>query len=303
MLKKGLIYTPAVLRKCFPAGYLGSVRFYKNLILLLVVAAIAVPTGFAIYFGSQLARQQDQPPTVPDSTVDIAALYAETLDYQQIFPDFYAPESYEATVRRSGVAYLTFDSVPSAHTADILDILAQEGVKATFFISGGEDADMLRAIAEAGHTLGMLSWSGDYLSVYASVEAYLTDMEQVYQYIKDTTGTAPTVFRFLGGSINSYNTAIYHQLIAEMLRRGFVPYDWNVTVGQRARQQNADLTVQEMMAPLYQLDRAVITLPDDGTDLAVRLLPGLLDALTDHGYTLTPLDSTIKPVVFAYPRS
>lgn len=38
-----------------------------------------------------------------------------------------------------------------------------------------------------------------------------------------------TIFRFPGGSINAYNSTIFQELIAEMLRRGYTYYDWNVT--------------------------------------------------------------------------
>ncbi len=283
-------------------GYIGSVRFYKNLILLFVIVAIAVPTGLAIYFSSELEEVEDRTPTVPDSSVDITALNAEALSYQLLFEDFYAPQAYGATERPSGTVYLTFDGAPTDRTDEILAILAEKGVQATFFVTGGEEADTLRAIAEAGHTLGMLSWSGDYLTIYTSVESYLADMEQVYRYIKDATGTAPTVFRFLGGSINSYNTAIYHQLIAEMVRRGFVPYDWNVLVGRGSRQQSAEVTVQEMMNTLTTLDRAVVSLPDNGDTFTEQLLPGLVNALTAQGYTLSALDGSIKPISFAYPE-
>lgn len=283
-------------------GYIGSVRFCKNLILLIVILAVAVPTWLTIRFSSQLKEIESRVPTVPDSSVDITALNAEALSYQLQFEDFYAPAPYQATERPSGAVYLTFDGAPSARTGEILAVLEEKGVKATFFVTGGEDAEMLRAIADAGHTLGMLSYSGDYLTVYTSVESYLADMEQVYDYIKEATGTAPTVFRFLGGSINSYNTAIYHQLIAEMVRRGFVPYDWNVMMGQSARQQSPETAAQEMMTHLSMLDRAVVSLPDDGNTFTEQLLPNLIDALVASGYTPAALDGSIKPISFAYPE-
>ena len=61
--------------------------------------------------------------------------------------------------------YLTFDDGPSENTEEILDILAEYGVKASFFVTGqaGEEAEALyRRIAEEGHTLAMHSYSNKY---------------------------------------------------------------------------------------------------------------------------------------------
>ncbi len=288
-------------KKIIPKGYIGSVRFYKNLILLVVIAAIAAPTVIAARLGQEVAAIEALPPTVPDSTVDIAAMNAEVLDYQQMLPDFYAPEPYQATERPSRTVYLTFEGTPPEHTQQLLDALQEAGIKATFFVTGRESEETLQAIAAQGHTLGMLSWSGDHLSIYRSVEAYLTDMEKVYRHIKEATGTAPAVFRFLGGSINSYNAAIYHQLIAEMVRRGFVGYDWNIRVEKQACQQDGDIAVQEIVSALRTMDRAVIALPSDGADLTSRLIPRLMEELDDQGYAMAALDAAVKPVSFAYP--
>ena len=54
-----------------------------------------------------------------------------------------------------GTIYLTFDDGPKAGTTDvILDILKEEGVKATFFVTGsGPDSLIVREYQE-GHTVG-----------------------------------------------------------------------------------------------------------------------------------------------------
>lgn len=61
--------------------------------------------------------------------------------------------------------YLTFDNVPSEHTSEILDVLQAYGVKATFFVNGNQDEEMLsvyQRIVDEGHTLGMNSYSNRY---------------------------------------------------------------------------------------------------------------------------------------------
>lgn len=63
------------------------------------------------------------------------------------------------------VVYLTFDDGPSIHTKDVLDILAKEQVKATFFVLGQHakrDQEMVHTIAEAGHAIGNHSYNHEY---------------------------------------------------------------------------------------------------------------------------------------------
>lgn len=64
------------------------------------------------------------------------------------------------------VLALTFDDGPSPWTIEILDLLAEYGARATFFVLGaniaGRESTLRRAIAE-GHQLGLHSWSHPHL--------------------------------------------------------------------------------------------------------------------------------------------
>ena len=67
--------------------------------------------------------------------------------------------------------YLTFNSVPGDNTNDILDVLAQYDVKATFFVTGQQamqHPEWYQAIVDEGHTLGMHSYSHRYNEIYES---------------------------------------------------------------------------------------------------------------------------------------
>ena len=80
------------------------------------------------------------------------------------------------------VVYLTFDDGPSTGTEEILTILRQYNVKATFFVVGKEDEysmEMYEKIVEEGHTLGMHSYSHQYSTIYQSVEDFAKDIRFV----------------------------------------------------------------------------------------------------------------------------
>lgn len=285
--------------------YFGSVKFFKNMILVVVILAIGISAAFAIYYHHQW--QQAQVSSVESAVSGgngfYPAVQTDPIDYQSLYPDFYAPQPYNATDRQGNTVYLTFDGALSSNTADILDILAEKKVTATFFLSGTTDTvnvDSLKEIAAAGHTIGMASWSGDYPTLYSSVAAYLADAYQLFTYIRDDLGITPTVFRFPGGSINSYNAGFYQELIAEMIRRGFVPYDWNINIADMNSSYTAQTRVDTVMDCMNALDRAILLLRSDAS--AVEFLPMLIDRLQEANYTCAALQSTTKPVLFAYPE-
>lgn len=60
------------------------------------------------------------------------------------------------------VVALTFDDGPTSRTSEVLGILDDEGVPATFFVTGAEATERPRdlvAIVEAGHQVGNHTWS------------------------------------------------------------------------------------------------------------------------------------------------
>ena len=132
------------------------------------------------------------------------------------------------------VLYLTFDDGPSIrYTAEILDVLKEKDIKATFFVVGEnvrKYPEIVKRIAEEGHTIGIHCNSHRYEELYESVDSYLQDFNKAYEAVVETAGVEPRLFRFPGGSINAYNSHIYKELIARMEEQGFIYFDWNASL-------------------------------------------------------------------------
>ena len=313
--------------------YFGSVRFFKNLILIAVCVLIAVPTVFAFKYRSEAAKLREQTTLLSDdaaahespdttfepegSATDAAGqggqaagpFTADAPSYQALYEDFYAPESFHATTRIPKTVYLTFDDGPSERTDEILRVLAQKDVKATFFVIGQDKEDNLermRRIVAEGHTIGMHSFTHDYGQVYASVESFLADFYQNFCQIRDATGVTPTVFRCPGGSINGYDGGIYQEILSEMMRRGFVPYDWNVSSEDAA--SNRTLSVDELVNNVMNRAdgnvRSIILFHDSASKTtSVQAIAPIIDQLRALNYTFEPLSPDIMPVLYSYPES
>ena len=293
--------------------YIGSVRFYKNLILLPVFLMILIPTVLCFVFSGQLRdsrAENEQLYGQLELTTERLNRYEGSTSgggvaYQSLYPDLYAPQPLGATQVEQKTIYLTFDDGTSARTDEVLDILKEQGVKATFFVTGktGEaDVARLKRIVAEGHTVGMHTYTHNYRQIYASVEAFLEDMNNIFTFVREKTGVTPTVFRFPGGSINGYNQGIYQQLLSEMLRRGFVPHDWNISSQDAAGYSiSADRMVQIVLGDAEEVDRGIVLMHDAADKrTTVAALPRMIAGLKEMGFSFAALTPQTKPVLFGY---
>lgn len=293
-----------------------SVEFYKRLILVMLALLILVPTVCAVVFGVQnsiLRRQLAEGGTgsetgqgavkQPGEPVD---LVADPIGYQELYPELYSTgEIAETRLYAENTVYLTFNSAPGENTGAILDVLDDYGIKATFFLSGTADTvsrEQMKAIADRGHSIGLNGASDSYQRIYSSVAAYLEDFKTIYDLVYEVTGLRAEIFRYPGGSINTYNSGFYQELNAEMLRRGFVFFDWDVT-GEDTLVGGADAEWIEshVLSGMEGKDRGIVLLRDTvGKEAVPEALPGIITGLQAAGYEFQPLTVDVMPVVYSY---
>lgn len=285
----------------------GSVKFFKVLILTVIALMILVPTGGCIVLKVENNRLQDQviqADAQHDIYGDEIEPGQEMIPYQTLYPEMVCKDSPEKKVINPGTVYLTFDDGPTAYTGQILDTLAQYDVKATFFVIGrtGEESRMLmKRIVDEGHTIGVHTYSHEYLDIYKSPEAYLEDFNQIYTLIESNTGVKPEIFRFPGGSINAYNRAVHQEIIAEMMRRGFTYYDWNVS-SEDASGNATQYSVANNISSRVNHNTHHIVLMHDTNGATTGALSNVIQTLLESGYKLDALTNEVRPSNFLYPR-
>lgn len=227
----------------------------------------------------------------------------EALHYQALFPDLYVDAPEHQTASPDKVVYLTFDDGPSAVTDTILKTLDKYDIKATFFVVPNGTAESnrrLKAIADAGHTLAIHTACHEYNTIYASVEAYLTDFELAFRRVEEATGVRCDIFRFPGGSINSYNRHVYQPLIAEMLRRGFTYYDWNASSDDSAGQTTATGIANRAVQTTTARNAILLCHDAPAKTATAKALPTIIEKLQAKGYRFDKMDNTVPTVAFAY---
>lgn len=198
--------------------------------------------------------------------------------------------------------YLTFDDGPSIYTDDILEILEEYDIKATFFVVGKEDERSRNAIlkiVENGHTLGMHSYSHKYSELYASLDNFEADFERQRSFLEELTGDTCRFYRFPGGSSNTVSKEDMHLFIDYLESQDMVFYDWNVSSGDGSSGLlSVDKLVANSTSDLDQWNTAVILLHDSADKrTTVEALPQIIERiLATENTELLPITEETTPI-------
>lgn len=208
----------------------------------------------------------------------------------------------EPVVKLNGKkVYLTFDDGPSAYTSDILDVLSEKGVKATFFVVGKEEKYYpdYKRIVDEGHTLAMHSYSHVYKQVYASLDDFKDDVERLHRLIYNVTGYDSKVYRFPGGSSNTVANVNIQDCMAYLEEKGYVYFDWNAQNGDAVDYYVTPEQLNDNVMSYVRNNKGdtVVLMHDLGSHYnTIEALPDLIDTLQEEGYEILPITEKTTPV-------
>lgn len=117
------------------------------------------------------------------------------------------------------------------HTEQILDVLQQYHVKATFFLTNiwlEEYPEMARKIADAGHEIAMHSVTHPHMPQIEITEMK-QELEGNYQKIVEVTGYTPTLFRFPFGDYDNASMEVVRQSGYDAIQWSIDSLDWQDT--------------------------------------------------------------------------
>ena len=286
---------------------------------LLTIANCAVILVLVMNIGRKVNRLEQQVLLIQNETknalvteqevvlADISDLDGNAVDAEEA-ADIAAVEVQENTHKWDGKGdssngirrvYLTFDDGPSTNTDRILDILAQYGVKATFFVVGKEGyTDQYRRIVEDGHTLAMHSYSHRYNEVYASLDAYKADLTKLHDYLYELTGEDCRFVRFPGGSSNTVSKVSMWDLIDYLESEDMVYFDWNVSSGDSTGgKKSVNQLTNNVLENIGKYNNAVVLFHDAaGKTTTVDALAGIIEKILESDNTvLLPIsEDTVK---------
>lgn len=182
------------------------------------------------------------------------------------------------------VVYLTFDDGPTpTNTREILKILKNNNIKATFFVIG-QNQEIYKEIVDQGHEIAIHTYTHDYKEVYASVDAFFKDLYRLRDAIKQKTGKDPKVTRFPGGSSTTRaSKALKQQIIARLTKEGYVYQDWNCDSTDASGNK---VPVEKLVKSSFCNVREVNLLMHDSyaKTTTVQALQQIIDTYRKNGY-------------------
>ena len=204
-----------------------------------------------------------------------------------------AAERAKKVAEAVGIVYLTFDDGPGDYTNALLDVLAKHEVKATFFVTGRGDDAVIKREFDEGHTVALHTFSHNYSHIYASIDNYFADLNQVAERVKNITGQESKMIRFPGGSSNTVSarydrhTRIMSTLTREVEARGFQYFDWNVDSDDAGRAKDSDTVFTNVATRLKPGPNVV--LQHDVRPYSVEAVERIIEYSEANGYVFEPL--------------
>lgn len=194
-------------------------------------------------------------------------------------------------------AYLTFDDGPGKYASQLLEILDEYNVPATFFVTGRNrsgDKKIYRRIVDQGHALGNHTASHNYKKIYSSKKAFVKDMLVLEDLLERKAGVRPGIVRLPGGSSNTVAPpGMIKGITAELKKRGYDYIDWNVDANDCNHRLKAPQLVKNVVKQADRLpeEDLVILLHDTEENHAtVKALPRIIKELHKRGYTFATLE-------------
>ena len=200
------------------------------------------------------------------------------------------------------IVFLTFDDGSSTTvTPKILNILKENDVRATFFITGetlkngGQRArDLVKQSFEYGNAIANHSYTHNYSKLYPgrtlNLDSFLADFKQTDDLLKEILGPyfSTRVIRCPGGHMSWKGMEPLDNYLKE---HNMASIDWNaLSKDAEGKKKNADQLVQNAINTSKGKEMVVLLMHDTyGKEETAKSLPSIIKYFKDNGYEFKTL--------------
>ena len=188
------------------------------------------------------------------------------------------------------ICYLTFDDGPTRNiTPQILEILKEKDVKATFFVLGKlaeVNQDILKREKNEGHLIANHTYSHDYAYLYTNPENLINDINKNQEMLNNILGEELSkIISFQGGSFNKKS---FQKRVNE---EGYHFVDWNCLNGDaEALNVPEDKLFNNVKKSMGSQEHIIVLMHDASTkQTTVRSLSRIIDYIKAQGYSFKTL--------------
>ena len=199
----------------------------------------------------------------------------------------------ETTAADRKVVYLTFDDGPKSDTLELLKILREENVPATFFFVGNKVRkfpEEARQVYLDGHKIASHSMKHSSKTLKVSqlyVEKDYREFLEVMREIVDPAFTTD-IFRFPGGS-----TGYSRESHKWVRNAGLAWFDWNAMTADTEDGKTAQ-DLYDFAVKTTADEEVVILLAHEGIKRTQQILPDLIAFYRDNGYEFRTLSTSAE---------
>lgn len=198
--------------------------------------------------------------------------------------------------------YLTFDDGPSnTVTPFVLDVLKENGVKATFFVLGSRAEfypELIKRAYDEGHYIANHGYSHVYKKIYASKEEVLNEYNKTEQAIKNALGKDnynSHLFRFPGGSAGGKYHNLKSEAISLLEQNGIASLDWNCLSGDSEGLATKEEILTRVIETSNNKSSVVVLMHDAGDKiLTYETLQDVINYFKEQGYIFKDMYDIIK---------
>lgn len=198
--------------------------------------------------------------------------------------------------QQENAIYLTFDDGPSEFADELLDILNDYDMSATFFMLGPnmeEHQEVVKRMKDEGFGLALHGITHEVEEVYADASAPVGEMTDGQEILEDITGFSSDMARLPYGSV-PYLTEEMRFLLDQ---DDFNIWDWNVDSNDwKSDEPYVQNTIEEIER-IKETDEAPVVLLHDKEE-TIKHLPELLSYINEQGYKTKVLDNDMVPITF-----
>ena len=189
-------------------------------------------------------------------------------------------------------AFLTFDDGPSANTEQILNLLKEQNVKATFFVLGSNveaNPELVKKMYREGHFIANHGYSHVYSLIYSSPEAVLNEYNKCNEMVKKVLNEPEYdshVFRFPGGLSGGKYAELKVQANNILKQNDIVSVDWNCLSGDSERNNASSEYLMTRLQETSQGKNSLVILMHDAAakKTTADTLTQMIQYLREQGY-------------------
>ena len=182
---------------------------------------------------------------------------------------------------------VSFDAAWGADDTDeLLRILKENNVKATFFLCGywvEKYPDEVKKIAEAGHDLGNHSATHPHMS-QLTAEQITDELQKCHQNVKDLTGIEMDLFRPPFGEYDN-------EVIETAAANGYHTIQWDID-SLDWKEQGAQAEINQVLNHKHLGNGSIILFHNDAK-YTPKVLDTILKGLKEKGYEIVPVSELI----------